>query len=98
MEPDPDDSYFMNNPGVQNEINDGLVLNKSQKNMALQGKGILADLFIIGFEFVVMLWQIFIYFKVDIQEYFVVNFSMFFTSISRCIFRVFKKISKKRKM
>ena len=44
MEPDPDDSYFMNSPGVQNELNNGLVLNKSQKNMALEGKGILADL------------------------------------------------------
>ena len=58
MEPDPDDSYFMNSPGVQNELNNGLVLNKSQKNMALEGKGILADLLIIGFEFVVLLWQL----------------------------------------
>lgn len=58
MEPDPDDSYFMNSPGVKEELDQGLILNKTQKNMALEGKGILADLLIIGFEFVVLLWQL----------------------------------------
>ncbi len=91
MEPDPDDSYFMNSESVQNELDEGLILNKAQKNMALEGKGILADLLIIGFEFVVMLWQLTIDILKWIFKTILLLTSMIFSQASPDVFFGFSK-------